>query len=78
MKILKARLYDLKVKEQEQKMEDFIGDKKDIAWGSQIRSYILQPYRVVKDHRTNIEVGNVDAVLEGNIDLFVKAFLKKK
>lgn len=78
MKILKARLYDLKVKEQEQKMEDFIGDKKDIAWGSQIRSYILQPYRVVKDHRTNIEVGNVDAVLEGNIDLFIKAFLKKK
>ena len=78
MKILKARLYDLKVKEQEQKMEDFIGDKKDIAWGSQIRSYILQPYRVVKDHRTNIEVGNVDAVLEGNIDQFVKAFLKKK
>ena len=78
MKILKARLYDLKVKEQEQKMENFIGDKKDIAWGSQIRSYILQPYRIVKDHRTNIEVGNVDAVLEGNIDQFIRAFLKKK
>ena len=67
MKILKARLYDLKMKEQEKKIEDFIGDKKGIAWGSQIRSYILQPYRIVKDHRTDIETGNVDAVLDGAI-----------
>jgi peptide chain release factor 2 len=78
MKILKARLYDLKLKEQEKRIETFVGDKKDIAWGSQIRSYILQPYRIVKDHRTGIERGNVDAVLDGNIDGFIKAFLEKK
>jgi len=78
MKILKARLYDLKLREQEKKIETFVGDKKDIAWGSQIRSYILQPYRIVKDHRTGIEIGNVDAVLNGNIEEFIKAFLRKK
>ena len=78
MKILKARLYDLKLREQQKKIETFVGDKKDIAWGSQIRSYILQPYRIVKDHRTGIEIGNVDAVLNGSIDKFIKAFLKKK
>ena len=78
MKILKASLYDLKLREQEKKIETFVGDKKDIAWGSQIRSYILQPYRIVKDHRTGIEIGNVDAVLDGNIEEFIKAFLKKK
>jgi peptide chain release factor 2 len=78
MKILKARLYDMKEKEKEKKMEHFIGDKKGIAWGSQIRSYILQPYRIIKDHRTNIESGNVDAVLDGEIDEFIKGYLKKK
>jgi len=78
MKILKSRLYDLKLQEQEKKMEDFIGDKKGIAWGNQIRSYILQPYRIVKDHRTNFETGNVDAVLNGCIDDFIKEYLKKK
>jgi peptide chain release factor 2 len=78
MKVLKARLYDLRLKEQEKKMETLVGDKKGIAWGSQIRSYILQPYRVVKDHRTGIDVGNVDAVLEGSLDGFIKACLIKK
>lgn len=78
MKILKARLYALKQREQEKMMEGFVGDKKDIAWGSQIRSYILQPYRIVKDHRTGIEIGNVDAVLDGYIEDFIKAYLKKK
>jgi peptide chain release factor 2 len=78
MKILKARLYDLKIREKEKKIEEFVGDKKGIAWGSQIRSYILQPYRVVKDHRTNQEIGNVDAVLDGEIDEFIKAYLQKK
>lgn len=78
MKILKARLYDLRLKEQEKKMEGFVADKKGIAWGNQIRSYILQPYRIIKDHRTDIETGNVDAVLEGDIDYFIKAFLQKK
>ncbi|HMK49979.1 MAG TPA: peptide chain release factor 2 [Thermodesulfovibrionales bacterium] len=78
MKILKSRLYDMKLKEQEQKIEGFVGDKKGIAWGNQIRSYILQPYRIVKDHRTDVETSNVDAVLEGNIDVFITAYLKKK
>jgi peptide chain release factor 2 len=78
MKILKARLYDLRVMEQEKNIEGFVGDKKGIAWGNQIRSYILQPYRIVKDHRTGMEIGNVDAVLDGNIDEFIKAYLRKK
>jgi peptide chain release factor 2 len=78
MKILKARLYDLQLKEQEKKIDVFKGDKKGIAWGSQIRSYTLQPYRIVKDHRTDIETGNVDAVLDGALDDFIKAYLKKK
>jgi peptide chain release factor 2 len=78
MKILKARLYDLRLREQEKKIEVFVGDKKGIAWGNQIRSYILQPYRIVKDHRTGMEIGNVDAVLDGNIDEFIKAYLRKK
>jgi peptide chain release factor 2 len=78
MKVLKARLYDLKLREQEKKMETIVGDKKDIAWGSQIRSYILQPYRVIKDHRTGIEIGNVDAVLDGSLDQFIKGCLLKK
>ena len=77
-KILKARLYNLKMIEQERKLENFIGDKKGITWGSQIRSYILQPYRVIKDHRTGMEMSNVDAVLDGDIDDFIKAFLHKK
>ncbi|MEW6215929.1 MAG: peptide chain release factor-like protein, partial [Nitrospirota bacterium] len=77
MKILKARLYDLRLREQEKKIESFVGDKKGIAWGNQIRSYILQPYRIVKDHRTGIEIGNVDTVLDGYIDDFIKAYLKK-
>lgn len=78
MKIVKSRLYDLKLKEQEKKIEDIVGDKKGIAWGNQIRSYILHPYRIVKDHRTSVETGNVDAVLDGNIDEFITEFLKKK
>ena len=78
IKVLKARLYDMKLREQEKKMETIVGDKKGIAWGNQIRSYILQPYRVVKDHRTGIEMGNVDAVLDGYLDKFIKAFLMRK
>jgi peptide chain release factor 2 len=78
MKVLKARLYELKRKEQEEKMEQLYSTKKDIAWGSQIRSYILQPYRLVKDHRTDLEVGNVDAVLDGDLDPFIEAYLLQK
>ncbi len=76
MKILKARLYDLEVKAKEKRLDDIAGDKKGIAWGSQIRSYVLQPYRLVKDHRTGLEAGDVDSVLDGGIDIFIKEFLK--
>lgn len=78
LKILKARLYDLQLKEQEKKVEGIVGDKKGISWGNQIRSYTLQPYRLVKDHRTSTEIGNVDAVLDGDIDTFIDAYLKEK
>jgi peptide chain release factor 2 len=78
MKVLKARLYELKKKEQEERMEQLHSTKKDIAWGSQIRSYTLQPYRLAKDHRTNLEVGNVDAVLDGDLDPFIEAYLMQK
>ncbi len=78
MKILKSRLFDQMQKEQEKKLEKLTGDKKDISWGNQIRSYTLQPYRLVKDHRTNIENGNVDAVLDGSIDVFIKGYLKHR
>lgn len=76
MKILKAKLFDRLQKEQERKLEKIVGDKKDISWGNQIRSYTLQPYRLVKDHRTGVEVGNVDEVLDGGIDVFIMAYLK--
>ncbi len=80
LKILRSRLYAIKKKEQDEKLEEFIGEKKDIAWGSQIRSYTLQPYQLIKDHRTGFETGNVDAVLNGAIDDFIKEYLllKKK
>ncbi|HSC42730.1 MAG TPA: peptide chain release factor 2 [Candidatus Binatia bacterium] len=75
MKILKSRLYELEVEKQKEKMESYHKTKKDIAWGSQIRSYVLAPYRLVKDHRTNVEVGNADAVLDGDLDEFIQAYL---
>lgn len=78
LKILKSRLYTLSLSEQKSKMKEIVGDKKGIAWGNQIRSYVLQPYRLVKDHRTFIESGNVDAVLDGDIDKFIRAFLEKR
>ncbi len=78
MKVLKARLYELKKREQEEKMEQLHSTKKEIAWGSQIRSYTLQPYRLVKDHRTNLEIGNVDAVLDGELDPFIETYLLQK
>jgi peptide chain release factor 2 len=78
MKILRSRLYDMGRSEQERELESIVGEKKDIAWGSQIRSYVLQPYRLVKDHRTGLEVGNVDGVLDGGIEAFIKAALRLK
>ena len=75
MKMLTSRLYELGREKQAETKEDLHGDKKGISWGSQIRSYVLQPYRLIKDHRTDVEVGNVDAVLDGNLDPFIKAYL---
>jgi peptide chain release factor 2 len=78
MKVLRARLYDLKLQEQQDKIDAMHDGKKDIAWGSQIRSYVFQPYRMVKDHRTKAEVGDVDRVMDGDLDPFIKAFLLTK
>ena len=76
MRMLKSKLLDLKEKEQKEKIEDLKGEQKDIAWGSQIRSYVFCPYTMVKDHRTNYEVGNVEAVMNGEIDGFMESYLK--
>lgn len=78
LKILRSRLYDLQLKEKERRLEGIVGDKKEIAWGNQIRSYVLQPYRLVKDNRTGVEIGNVEAVLDGDIDVFIDSYLRKK
>jgi peptide chain release factor 2 len=75
MKVLRARLYELEQQKQRERMETFHRTKKEIAWGSQIRSYVLHPYRLVKDHRTGKEVGNTDAVLDGEIDGFIETYL---
>jgi peptide chain release factor 2 len=75
MKVLRSRLYELRKKEQEEKLGKLVSEKKDIAWGSQIRSYVFQPYQMVKDHRTGVEVGNVTAVMDGDIDAFIDAYL---
>jgi peptide chain release factor 2 len=78
MRVLKARLYDLKLKEQQAKLDQLGGEKKDIAFGSQIRSYVLHPYQLVKDHRTKHEVGNVTRILDGDLDEFIQAYLFRK
>ena len=75
MKILRARLFELEERKKREELEKFSKDKKDIAWGSQIRSYVLQPYQMVKDHRTGVEIGNTAAVLDGTIDPFIEAYL---
>src|SRR5688500_2763221 len=78
MKVLKAKLYDLKEKEQQAKLQQIGGAKKDIAFGSQIRSYVLQPYQMIKDHRTKVEVGDVNRVLDGDLAPFIKTYLMQK
>ena len=75
MKQLKARLYEMEMRKKEEEAASISEDKKDIGWGSQIRSYVLHPYRMVKDHRTGYEVGNTDAVLDGDLDGFIEAYL---
>jgi peptide chain release factor 2 len=78
MRVLKARLYDLKTKENQAKLEQIGGAKKEIAFGSQIRSYVLHPYQLVKDHRTKEQVGDVNRVLDGDLDGLIKSYLMQK
>ncbi|NLJ75336.1 MAG: peptide chain release factor 2 [Firmicutes bacterium] len=78
MKILRARLVERQMEEQKAKIESLKGQQSDIAWGNQIRSYVFCPYTMVKDHRTNVEIGNVDAVMDGHIDPFIESYLKLK
>ena len=75
--MLTAKLYEYEQDKKRKEMEKFYGEKGEIAWGRQIRSYVLQPYTMVKDHRTDAETGNVQAVLDGDLDLFVDAYLKQ-
>ena len=76
MKMLKSKLLDMKEREQKETINELKGEQKDIAWGSQIRSYVFCPYTLVKDHRTNYEVGNVQSVMDGDLNNFMKEFLK--
>lgn len=76
MEMLKSKLVELKERAHKEKIEDLTGELKDIGWGSQIRSYVFHPYSMVKDHRTNVETSNVTGVMDGNIDLFINAYLK--
>ncbi|MGH7230518.1 MAG: peptide chain release factor-like protein, partial [Nitrospiraceae bacterium] len=78
MKVLKARLFELEEKKKEAEFNSIVGEKKEIGFGSQIRSYVFQPYQMVKDHRTNVEVGQVDAVMDGKLDDFIEAYLKQQ
>lgn len=75
MKILKSKLYILKKQEEEETLKKEKGEEREIAWGSQIRSYVFQPYQLVKDHRTNYEIGNVQSVMDGNITGFLHEYL---
>lgn len=78
MKMLQAKLYQRKIDEQQAQLDEIRGEKNDIAWGSQIRSYVFHPYSLVKDHRTNYEVGNTGSVMDGDLDAFIDAFLRSK
>ena len=76
MQMLKAKLYLLKQEANAEKLSDIRGEVKEIGWGNQIRSYVFQPYTLVKDHRTDVETGNVDSVLDGKLDIFMNGYLK--
>ena len=78
MKMPRGKLFELKELEQREKIEDLKGEYSQIAWGSQIRSYIFHPYTMVKDHRTNVEVGNIQSVMDGDIDVFIQSYLTMK
>jgi peptide chain release factor 2 len=76
MRILRSKLLERQVEEREREMAALKGEQQEIAWGSQIRSYVFQPYSMVKDHRTGVEVGAVDRVMDGDIDIFINGFLE--
>jgi peptide chain release factor 2 len=78
MKVLKARLYMLQQQKRDAELAKLYGEKGEIAWGNQIRSYVMQPYQMVKDHRTGFETGNVQAVLDGDLDGFIEAYLRHR
>ena len=78
MKMLKARLMDLELRKKEEELAVLRGDQQEIAWGSQIRSYVFHPYTLVKDHRTGLETGNIEAVMDGEIDPFIAAYLREQ
>jgi peptide chain release factor 2 len=78
MKVLRARLYELEKQKQEEMKQEMHDTQMDIGWGSQIRSYVFNPYRIVKDHRTNVDVGNLDRVMDGDINPFIDAYLRRK
>jgi len=78
MKILRARLFEYYQREKEEDLKKISGKKKEIAWGSQIRSYVFHPYQMVKDHRTDVESGNLQAIMDGEIDCFIESYLKSK
>ena len=78
MEVLKNKLYQLELQKREEKMQEMKGDMKKIDFGSQIRSYVIHPYSLVKDHRTNVENTNVQDVLDGSLDLFINAYLKRR
>ena len=78
MRVMKAKLFELEQQKKDEEFKNIVGEKKDIAWGSQIRSYVFQPYQMVKDHRTNHESGNLSAVMDGALDPFIEAYLTMK
>ena len=78
MKLLKARLYQLEIEKEKEKQKTLEDQKKDIAWGSQIRSYVFHPYNLVKDHRTKKETGNIQSIMDGDLDSFIRSFLLTK
>jgi peptide chain release factor 2 len=78
MKILKARLYEMLLEQRKEKIEEIRGEKKKIEWGSQIRSYVFHPYTLAKDHRTGVEIGEVQRVIDGDLDKFINAILRQQ
>ena len=78
MKMMKAKLHQLEIEKKEAEVAELRGEQKEIGWGSQIRSYVFHPYSMVKDHRTNTEIGNVQSVVDGNIDPFIDAYLRSR